>query len=137
MTVVSFAVVPGAVERYVVDDERGIADAAAGGGPGLGVPAPARDHGRLRTVPLQDAAGVARPGAAARRQGPLHLQAEPVGRRVGHAALLAGVAELTAEERRARLHRAHQRRPVILRIGSGSDDNWSRMWWISIWFCLC
>ena len=100
----SLAVVPGAVERYIVDDEGGVTDAAAGGGAGLGVPAPPGDHGRLRAVPLEDAPRLARPRTAARRQGPLHVQAEPIGGGAGHAALLAGVAEFVAEKRRSRFH---------------------------------
>ena len=76
------------------------------------MPAAARDHGGLCPVPVQDSARLARTGAAAGRQRAFHVQAEPVGGGVGHAALLAGVAEFAAEERRIGFHRTHQRRTV-------------------------
>ena len=54
------------------------------------------------------------PGPADGGQGHHDLQKQQLGGGARHVALLAGVAELSAEARRAGLHRAHQRGPPPL-----------------------
>ena len=54
------------------------------------------------------------PGSADGGQGHHDFQDQQLGGGARHAALLAGVAELAAEARRAGLHRAHQRGPPPL-----------------------